>query len=125
MSGVVYVNVSVGELCDKFSILLIKREKITDTSKLFYVNKEIDCLTSLMEKYRAGAALLFERLKTINEALWDIEDKIRVKESRNEFDDEFISLARLVYKTNDQRYIVKHQIDNIFNSEIKEIKSYV
>lgn len=118
------ITISIGELYDKYSILLIKKEKINDVNKLFYLNKEINFLTPLILKFNLSN-LVFERLKKINEILWDVEDKIRIKEIKNEFDEEFISLARLVYKTNDQRYIVKNEIDNIFNSEIKEIKSYV
>jgi len=118
------ITISIGELYDKYSILLIKKEKIKDVNKLFYLNKEINFLTPLILKFNLNN-LVFEKLKKINEILWDVEDKIRIKEIKNEFDEEFISLARLVYKTNDQRHIVKNEIDNIFNSEIKEIKSYV
>lgn len=118
------ITISIGELYDKYSILLIKKEKINDDNKLFYLNKEINLLTPLIVKFNLND-LVFEKLKKINEILWDVEDKIRIKEIKNDFDEEFISLARLVYKTNDQRHIVKNEIDNIFNSEIKEIKSYV
>ena len=118
------ISVSIGELYDKYSILHIKREKINNEEKLLYINKEIEYLKPLINDYNLDENI-FKKLKKINEALWDIEDNIRIKETKNEFDSEFILLARHVYKTNDQRYIVKNEIDNIFNSEIKEIKSYV
>ena len=66
-----------------------------------------------------------EKLKNINEKLWNIEDNIRKKEISNEFDDEFIQLARLVYITNDERSRIKNEINKCLNSEINEIKSYV
>jgi hypothetical protein len=118
------IRVSIGELYDKYSILHIKREKINNEEKLLYINKEIEYLKPLINEYNLDDTV-FKKLKKINALLWDIEDNIRIKETKNEFDSEFILLAREVYKTNDQRYIVKNEIDNIFNSEIKEIKSYV
>ena len=118
------IIVSIGELYDKYSILQIKKSKINNESKLIYINKEIAYLKPLINNFKLDDEI-FEKLKKINETLWSIEDNIRVKETKNEFDSEFIELARLVYKTNDQRHIVKNIIDNIFNSEIKEIKSYV
>lgn len=118
------VKISIGELYDKYSILQIKKEKIKDDKKLIYINKEIEYLRPLTEKFKLDEST-FENLKNTNQKLWEIEDNIRIKETKNEFDNEFIQLARLVYKTNDQRYIIKHLIDNMFNSEIKEIKSYV
>ena len=118
------IIVSIGELYDKYSILQIKKSKINNEAKLIYINKEIAYLKPLINNFKLDDEI-FEKLKKINETLWSIEDNIRVKETKNEFDSEFIELARLVYKTNDQRHIVKNIIDNIFNSEIKEIKSYV
>ena len=117
------INISFGELYDKYSILQIKKEKINNTEKLKHINKEIECLTPLINDSFLDHTI-FTELKKINETLWDIEDNIRVKETKNEFDNEFILLARLVYKTNDQRYVVKSKIDSIFNSKIREIKSY-
>ena len=118
------IIVSIGELYDKYSILQIKKSKINNVSKLIYINKEIEYLKPLINKFKLDN-IIFEKLKKINETLWNVEDNIRIKETKKEFDCEFIELARLVYKTNDQRYIVKNEIDNIFNSEVKEIKSYV
>lgn len=117
------INISFGELYDKYSILQIKKEKINNTEKLTHINKEIECLTPLINDSFLDDNI-FKELKKINQTLWDIEDNIRVKETKNEFDGEFILLARCVYKTNDQRYVVKSKIDGIFNSKIREIKSY-
>jgi len=117
------VPVSLGELFDKFSILLIKRERINNTEKQMCINTEIEYLEPYINKFNLDATLK-EEIKQINEKLWDIEDNIRIKESKNEFDDEFILLARSVYKFNDQRHIIKGKINFFFNSEIKDIKSY-
>lgn len=118
------VKISIGELYDKFSILQIKKEKINDTDKLTYINKEIENLNPLIDNFKLDHQIL-KHLIIVNQKLWEIEDKIRIKERMSEFDNEFIQLARSVYITNDERYTIKKQIDNIFNSEIKEIKSYV
>lgn len=119
------VLVSIGELWDKFTILLIKKEKIKDINKLIYVNSEINFLTSNMEKYKYIEDKLFLDLKNVNEKLWDIEDKIRKKEYEKVFDNEFIELARLVYYTNDERSEIKKEINKQFNSIIYEVKNYV
>ena len=118
------IPVSVGELYDKYSILEIKHERIKDLTKLEFVKREMDYLKPFIDQYRLEKTLR-EQLKSINEKLWDIEDRIRVKESLQEFDQEFISVARSVYKTNDERNVVKNQINEIFKSDIKDIKSYV
>lgn len=118
------IPVSIGELYDKYSILEIKYERIKDLTKLEFVKREIDYLKPFIDQYRLEETLR-EQLKSINEKLWDIEDRIRVKESLQEFDQEFISVARSVYKTNDERNVVKNQINEIFKSDIKDIKSYV
>ena len=117
------INVSFGELYDKYSILQIKKEKISNEEKLMYINKEIEYLKPFISDTILDNTT-FKELKQINETLWDIDDNIIIKEKNNEFDSEFISLARLVYKTNDKRHLAKNKIDNICNSEIKEIKSY-
>lgn len=122
----VSINVSTGELFDKISILQIKTRKIKDENKLSLVKTELYLLLSEKEKLSVEIPEdLFNLLKLVNEKLWLIEDRIRVKESRNEFDQEFISLARDVYYTNDQRCALKHQIDVFFGSEIQEVKDYV
>jgi hypothetical protein len=117
------VSISIGELFDKYSILQIKLEKINNTNKLIYVKKEIEYLQPHINKFNLDKSLL-ECIKNINEKLWVIEDKIREKEIKKEFDDEFISLARQVYITNDERCNIKNKINLYCNSEIKEIKSY-
>jgi hypothetical protein len=117
------VSISIGELFDKYSILQIKLEKINNTNKLIYVKKEIEYLQPHINKFNVDKSLL-ESIKNINEKLWVIEDKIREKEIKKEFDDGFISLARQVYITNDERCNIKNKINLYCNSEIKEIKSY-
>jgi hypothetical protein len=119
------VLVSIGELWDKFTILLIKKEKIKDINKLIYIDSEIKFLTSNMEKYKYIEDKLFSNLKNVNEKLWDIEDKIRKKEYEKVFDNEFIDLARLVYYTNDERSEIKKEINKKFNSIIYEVKDYI
>jgi len=118
------VPISFGELYDKYSILQIKKEKIKDPTKLIYINREIDYLQPFIDKY-----IIPEELKNnimyINKELWEIEDNIREKENLREFDNEFITLARAVYITNDKRSIIKNNINVFLDSEIKEIKSYV
>jgi len=118
------VPVSLGELFDKHSILLIKKERINNIEKHVCINKEIEFLEPYINKFNLDVSLK-EEIKQINEKLWVIEDNIRIKETKNEFDDEFILLARSVYKFNDQRHIIKNKINIFFNSEIKDIKSYV
>jgi hypothetical protein len=118
------IPVSIGELYDKYSILEIKCERIKDLTKLEFVKREMDYLKPFIDEYRLEETYRTQ-LKSINANLWDIEDRIRVKESLQEFDQEFISIARSVYKTNDERNIVKNQINDIFKSDIKDIKSYV
>ena len=117
------IPISIGELYDKLSILQIKKEKIKDIDKLSFINKEIEYLQPYIDKFSLELTIQ-KQMKNINEKLWDIEDKIRIKETKQEFDAEFILLARMVYKTNDERHKIKNLINSIFNSEIKEIKSY-
>lgn len=119
------VNISIGELWDKYSILLIKKDKINNIEKKKYINLEIKYLNTNMNKYEFKTNSLFINLKKINEKLWDIEDKLRIKELNKEFDEDFINLARNVYFTNDERAICKKDINNLFGSNIHEIKDYV
>jgi hypothetical protein len=116
------IEVSIGEVLDKVSILKIKTERIKDKVKLRNVIKEYNILTKEVECFLADD--LFLGLHQINEKLWDIEDAIRVKEKTNEYDEEFIALARSVYITNDMRFNLKNKINEKFNSEIREEKSY-
>ena len=117
----ILIPVSIGELFDKYSILQIKSEKITDTNKLILINKELNYLKTIINKFDLS---FLQNIKQINEKLWIIEDEIREKEAKNVFDDEFILLARLVYKTNDKRSQIKNEINSFFNSDIIDIKSY-
>lgn len=119
-----FVPISLGELFDKYSILLIKKERVNSDDKLMCINKEIQFLQPYIDKFNLDSTLK-EEIKKINEKLWDIEDNIRIKERKNEFDDEFILLARSVYINNDQRHVIKNKINVFLNSEIKDIKSYV
>jgi hypothetical protein len=116
------VPVSVGEVLDKISILEIKSERITDAGKLKNVRTELAHLLAIAEAHRHPA--LEAELKQVNEALWDIEDRIRIKEHLQEFDDEFIEIARSVYVTNDRRADIKREINTATGSELVEEKSY-
>ena len=122
--NICYIPVSVGELYDKYTILQIKKEKINNIDKLAYITTELTHLQPLIDKFKLDLALV-EKIKNVNERLWEIEDNIRIKEAKLEFDEEFINLARLVYTTNDERYSIKAMINNIYNSAIQEIKHYL
>jgi len=121
------VPVSYGELIDKVTILEIKSERIKDSAKLVNVRVELDLLN---ETWAAAAAsrtdITAERgeLRAVNEALWDIEDRIRVKEKAKAFDAEFVELARSVYIRNDERANVKRAINDKLGSTLVEEKSY-
>lgn len=120
------IDISTGELVDKVTILSIKQEKISNPEKLANVRKEYAILITPMND--AGIFVdsdEFIRLKDINLKLWDIEDRIRVKEVESAFDDEFISLARSVYFINDDRAAVKKEINLKYNSDLVEEKEYV
>ena len=121
--SICYIPISIGELFDKYSILLIKLEKITNTDKLIYINKELELLKQIIKRYNIDENL-FNNLLNINKNLWEIEDDIRKKEHYKEFDKDFIELARNVYKYNDIRAEIKNQINILFNSDIIEIKDY-
>ena len=118
------VPVSWGELLDKITILQIKAERMDDASKRANVVTELTLLSDIAGPALKEAAGLVGDLKGINEALWDIEDKIRDKELAGAFDAEFIELARAVYFTNDRRAAVKRQINLALNSALVEEKSY-
>jgi hypothetical protein len=119
--------VSVGELIDKLSILHVKQTKITNEEKLEYVNKEFELLYNLSSGYldNPEIELLYHQLVETNSKLWDIEDRLRVIETERKFEGEFIDYARKVYFTNDERFRLKNKINNISNSEIREVKEYV
>ena len=122
----VTVPVSVGELIDKLSILHVKQLKISNEEKLEYVNKEFELLYNISSYYLNNQEIenLYHQLVEINKKLWDIEDKLRVIESENNFDSTFIELARKVYFTNDERFRLKNEINLITSSEIREMKDY-
>jgi hypothetical protein len=124
MDNICCVPVSIGELFDKYTILLIKKENIKNTTKLDMVLKEINYLYPYINKYNIDNIIINE-LKEVNNELWIIEDKIRIKEQKKEFDNEFIELARSVYITNDKRSQIKNKINYLLNSSLTDIKSYV
>ena len=121
--NLVVVPVSIGELWDKYTILQIKEEKINDSNKLSLVKNELQYLKDHILQFDLDPEMQLE-LKRCNEKLWDIEDKIRIKENKKEFDTQFIALARSVYTTNDKRAELKNKINKILGSDIVEVKSY-
>ncbi len=119
--------VSVGEFVDKITILQIKSERIHDEKKLINVRYELEQLLLTHKKTISNSPELEQltaELKQVNEALWEIEDAIRDKEAMQEFDNEFIQIARSVYKTNDQRCALKRQISLLLKSQMIEEKGY-
>ena len=121
---IINVPISVGELIDKITILEIKKDKLKNL-KLKNILKELSFLRAVLEKNSIFIPdEIYFQLKSINLKLWDIEDKIRIKEKNKEFDNEFIKLARSVYLNNDRRSETKKEFNMIFNSEIIEEKSY-
>ena len=121
------VAVSWGELIDKLTILEIKSVRLSKAAALSNVRRELGELSPLALPLIAGnveLAGLKDRLRQINEALWEIEDRIREKEAARQFDEAFIELARSVYCQNDQRAALKRQINNLMSSDIIEEKSY-
>ncbi|MBO6480695.1 MAG: hypothetical protein HVK30_03050 [Pelagibacteraceae bacterium] len=123
----IYAEISAGELVDKITILKIKKEKITNKEKLIEIKKELDSLTNTFHKSikkNINLETLTKELKNINLKLWDIEDKKRELEKKQEFGKEFIELARNVYKSNDERAKIKLKINEALGSNIKEVKSY-
>lgn len=123
----VLVPVSWGEVIDKITILEIKAERLTDPAKQNNVRRELEALTAVRERdfpNHAGLASLAADLKTINEALWTIEDDIRECERAHDFGESFIRLARAVYVTNDRRAALKRQINDLLGSSLIEEKSY-
>jgi predicted nucleic acid-binding Zn-ribbon protein len=123
----ILVEVSVGELLDKISILEIKQEKIKDTEKLKFINEEHSILKDqLNNNVKSDEKLneLFESLKKINAKLWVIEDDKRQCENEKDFTEAFIKLSRDVHFLNDDRAKIKLEINNHTGSKIKEIKEY-
>lgn len=123
----VHIAVSYGELIDKLTILEIKFDRITDAAKRVNIERELAVLNDAWMRVGVNpAAIDAERaqLKSINERLWDIEDRIRRKEADNSFDEDFIAIARSVYRTNDERSGVKRAINDRLGSGLVEEKSY-
>lgn len=118
------IEVSIGEIVDKLSILSIKKENIIDESKLINVVKEYDYLKNIVFEELKIEKEDFQEMVKINKSLWDIEDFLREKEKLKLFDDKFIELARSVYYTNDERASIKKRINNKYGSEFSEEKSY-
>ena len=116
--------VSLGELIDKITILEIKQKHMVGI-KLNNINKELEMLRNIIQDIKLEIdSELINNLKTVNKNLWVIEDSIRIKERNQEFDKEFIALARSVYKENDKRASIKKTINQNYNSELNEEKSY-
>ena len=116
--------VSLGELIDKITILEIKQIHMTGI-KLKNVDKELKLLKKILQDENLEIDIdLINNLKEVNNNLWEIEDNIRIKESNQKFDKEFIQLARSVYKENDKRASIKKEINQKYNSELVEEKSY-
>lgn len=117
----VKIPVSIGEIVDKITILLIKKEKIPE--HIAKICQELDLLKEEIKNFSVDPALINE-LQYVNNQLWEVEDLLREKEKIKSFDDAFIELARSVYKLNDRRSVLKKQINQTLNSEIQEFKSY-
>lgn len=118
------IEVSLGEIVDKLSILEIKKQHIKEKTKLNNIEKEYNYLYDITFNILKIKFSDYSDLLEINQKLWDIEDKIREKESLNSFDDEFIQLSRSVYITNDKRFKFKTKINIDYNSNFIEEKSY-
>ncbi len=123
----ILVEVSVGELLDKISILEIKKEKIKDSEKLKFIKDEYNILMSELDKnIKKDNKLdkLFNDLKQVNSRLWIIEDEKRMCEKNSDFGEKFVKLSRDVHFLNDDRAKIKLEINNHSGSKIKEIKEY-
>jgi len=123
----ILVEVSVGELLDKISILEIKKEKIKDSEKLKFINEEHAILKGQLDQNVKSDDILnnlFQSLKEINAKLWVIEDDKRMCEKNSDFTKSFIKLSRDVHFLNDDRAKIKLKINNYTGSKIKEIKEY-
>jgi len=121
------IPVSWGEFIDKITILEIKCQRIADEVSLKNVLKELSMLNDLFvieESLIEQILMLKERLYQINSFIWEVESALRQKEVINEFDEEFIKLARSVYINNDKRYCIKKEINKILNSDLVEEKSH-
>ena len=118
--------VSLGELLDKISILIIKEKNIVDDQKKYHIKNELDFLNKTLKNSisRSQVKEYIEKLIEINSKLWLIEDDIRDCERKKKFDQKFIDLARAIYITNDRRSEIKLEINKKFGSKLVEVKSY-
>ena len=118
--------ISLGELIDKISILVIKEKKIKDEKKNNLIREELTLLRKNLNEAANNHSInnYLNQLIDVNSTLWKIEDEIRVREKNKKFDQKFIELARSVYITNDRRAEIKLEINNKFGSKIVEVKSY-
>lgn len=120
------VKVSVGEALDKLSILKLKSEKISDPEKLKNIEKEYIFLHDALEENhpKISSSNLYYELYFVNASLWEVEDSLRKHESKEDFGEDFISLARSVYKLNDKRAEIKSNVNKKYLSDFREEKSY-
>jgi len=120
------IETSDGDILDKISILELKQELIEDKNKLVNINRELNTLQESCIKLINNTKIkqLYRELKDTNRKLWEIENTIRIKEKNQEFDHQFITLARSVYFTNDKRAEIKKQINTLTQSNFVEEKSY-
>ena len=124
----ILTEISPGELLDKISILEIKLEKVKDKKSQEKIKKEYKILKEIQTgsiKMTDKIKNLFQSVKNVNIKLWDIEDKLRIYEKNKDFGENFIELARGVYFKNDERAKFKNEINEIFGSNIREVKQYV
>lgn len=124
----IMVPISAGELIDKITILEIKRDRLRSHQQLSNVQLEYELLTQVrLEAVPESQSVheITQQLKSVNEQLWDIEQRIRDIEQAQQFNDQFIQLARSVYQCNDRRAKLKRQINELLGCELKEEKSYV
>jgi predicted phage-related endonuclease len=121
------VEVSWGELIDKITILEIKERRLASPQAVGNVRKELAALRRVVQELKpqpAALDALKRQLATMNETLWEIEDRIRAKEAAKSFDPQFVELARSVYRNNDERARLKRQINELMQSGIVEEKQY-
>ena len=126
--GKILTEISQGELLDKLSILEIKLKEIKDKSSLKEVKKEHEILSKIKSENIKNSEIindLFQKLKTVNEKIWEIENIKRNYEKNKNFDEGFIKISREEYKANDERASIKSKINHILDSNIKEVKQHV
>ena len=118
------VPVSVGELFDKITILQIKNERITNLEALRNIERELRALENICNNLINIDPELIAQLKLVNIEIWEVEDELRLFEKEQLFDERFVNMARSVYMFNDKRASITRRINKLYNSEIKEEKSY-